>query len=234
MEITATQDQMLAASEVSASDRIGSQNTLGKDEFLQLLVTQLANQDPLEPMSNEEYITQMATFSQLELLQNMNSNLEQSISWSLLLSQTINNTMATSLLGREVQVSTNSIVVDDSGTSTIRYDLDTAADDVTIQIKDADGNLVRALREGGANEGVHEVVWDGLDSSGNQAAKGTYTIEIEATDSEGNDVAVSAYFTGLVDGVRYIEGSAYVSVDDVLIPLSDIMAVTVAQEKDEG
>jgi len=232
MEITATQDQMTAASAIPANERIGSQNTLGKDDFLQLLVTQLANQDPLEPMDNEQYITQMATFSQLELLQNMNSNLEKSLNWSLLLSQTINNTMATSLLGREVQVSTDSVVIDDSGTSKIRYDLAKSADDVTIKINDSDGNLVRALRENGANEGRHEITWDGLDANGNQMPKGTYTIEVEATDSEGNIVDAAAYFTGTVDNVRYIDGQAYLSVDDVLIPLSQIMQVGVPS--DEG
>jgi len=232
MEISATQDQMTAASAVPANERIGSQNTLGKDDFLQLLVTQLANQDPLEPMDNEAYITQMATFSQLELLQNMNSNLEKSLNWSLLLSQTINNTMATSLLGREVQVSTDTVVIDDTGTSKIRYDLAGSAEDVTIKINDADGNLVRALRENGANEGTHELTWDGLDANGNQMAKGTYTIEVEATDSEDNAVDAAAYFTGNVDSVRYIEGQAYLSVDDVLIPLSQIMQVGVPT--DEG
>lgn len=232
MEISATQDQMLAASDIPANERIGSQNTLGKDDFLQLLVTQLANQDPLEPMDNEQYITQMATFSQLELLQNMNSNLEKSLNWSLLLSQTINNTMATSLLGRAVEVSTDSIVLDDSGTSKIRYDLAGPANDVTIKINDSDGNLIRALRVNGANEGANEITWDGLDANGNQMPKGTYKIEITATDKDEQDVPASAFFTGTADGVRYVDGQAYVSVDDILIPLSEIMQVSVA--KDEG
>jgi hypothetical protein len=62
--------------------------------------------------------------------------------------------------------------------------------------------------------------------------KGSYTIEVTAKDSEDNDVGARAYFTGNVDGVRYIEGQAYLSVDDVLIPLSEIMQVSVAG--DEG
>ncbi len=231
MDIAATQYQINAVSAVPASERVQTQNTLGKDEFLSLLVTQLANQDPLEPMSNDQYITQMATFSQLELLQNMNSNLEKSLNWSLLLSQTINNTMATSLLGREVQVSTDSVVIDESGTSKIRYDLDKPAKDVTIKIMDTDGNLVRVLREDGANEGTHEVTWDGLDSNGNQMPKGSYTIDLSDTDSDGNDVAASAYFTGQVDNVRYIDGQAYLSVDSVLIPLSEIMQVGVHEDQ---
>lgn len=231
MEIAATQDEINAVSAVPASERVQSQNTLGKDEFLSLLVTQLANQDPLEPMSNDQYITQMATFSQLELLQNMNSNLEKSLNWSLLLSQTINNTMATSLLGREVQVSTDSVVIDDSGTSKIRYDLDKSASEVTIKISDTDGNLVRVLREDGANEGSHEITWDGLDANGNQMPKGSYTIDVSATDADGNDVSASAYFTGQVDNVRYIDGQAYLSVDNVLIPLSEVMQVGVPEDQ---
>ena len=231
MEIAATLDEINAVSALSSEERMPSQNTLGKDEFLSLLVTQLANQDPLEPMDNDEYITQMATFSQLELLQNMNSNLEKSLNWSLLLSQTINNTMATSLLGRDVQVSTDSVVIDETGTSKIRYDLEKAADDVVIKISSTDGTLVRILREDGANSGAHEILWDGLDANGVQMPKGSYTIEVTATDGDENDVAARAYFTGQVDGVRYIEGQAYLSVDEVLIPLSEIMQVSVSEEE---
>jgi flagellar basal-body rod modification protein FlgD len=232
MEIAATFDEISAVSALSEAERSPTQKTLGKDDFLSLMVTQLANQNPLEPMDNDEYITQMATFTQLELLQNMNSNLERSLNWSLLLSQTINNTMATSLLGREVQVSTDSVVIDESGTSKIRYDLETAAEDVVIQITSTDGTLVRVLRENGANSGAHEILWDGLDANGAQMPKGSYTIQVTATDSEDNEVAARAYFNGVVDAVRYIEGQAYLSVDEVLIPLSEIMQVSVAD--DEG
>jgi flagellar basal-body rod modification protein FlgD len=130
-----------------------------------------------------------------------------------------------------VQVSTDTVVIDDSGTSNIRYDLDKAADDVVIEISSTDGSLVRVLREDGASTGRHDIVWDGLDANGVQMPKGSYTIKITAKDADDNVVPAQAYFTGTVDSVRYIEGQAYLSVDDVLIPLSEIMQVGVAENE---
>jgi flagellar hook assembly protein FlgD len=151
MPITGGIDEISAIAGTDPTDRISSQNVLGKDDFLRLFVTRLANQDPLEPVQDEQFIAQMAQFSQLEQLQNMNDNLKQSINWSLLLSQTINNTMATSLLGHSVRVNTDTVILGDSGSSTIRYDLASGAKDVVIEISDSSGNLVRVLRQDGAS-----------------------------------------------------------------------------------
>ena len=72
------------------------------------------------------------------------------------------------------------------------------AEDVVIQITSTDGTLVRVLRENGANSGAHEMLWDGLDANGAQMPKGSYTIQVTATDSEDNEVAARAYFNGVL------------------------------------
>src|SRR3990172_9740552 len=144
MPISASLDQINAGASTSASQRAGRRNTLGKDDFLRVFVTRLANQDPSSPVQDEQFIAQMAQFTQLEQLQNMNSNLEKALSADLVLSQTINNTMATSLIVRSVRVQSNSVVIGESGTADISFDLEKNAGDVMIKITNDDGSLVRA------------------------------------------------------------------------------------------
>ena len=225
MPISASLDQINAGSSLPSSQRVASRNTLGKDDFLRLLVTRLANQDPSSPMQDEQFIAQMAQFTQLEQMQNMNSNLEKALSADFLLSQTINNTMATSLIGRTVKVQSDSVVLDQTGVATIPFDLEEAAGDVTIEITNSDRSLVRALRIQGASAGANEITWDGLDANGSPVAPGQYNLKLVATDADGNAVTAHAYFNGKVDGVRYVDGSGMLTVGNVLIPLSDVLEI---------
>ena len=227
MPISASLDQINAGASTSASQRAGSRNTLGKDDFLRLFVTRLANQDPSSPVQDEQFIAQMAQFTQLEQLQNMNSNLEKALSADLVLSQTINNTMATSLIGRSVRVQSNSVVIGESGTADISFDLEKNAGDVMIKITNDDGSLVRALRMDGVPSGANEITWDGLDANGSPVAQGQYNLEIVAADAEGNEIRANAYFNGTVDGVRYVDGAGMLTVGKVLIPLSDVLEIRV-------
>lgn len=229
MPMTAGVNEINAGASVPVSERVPSKSTLGKNDFLRLFVTRLSNQDPMAPMQDEQFIAQMAQFTQLEELQNMNSNLEKSLNWSLLLSQTINNTMATSLIGRSVRVESNALVLQENKPADIHFDLDRAAQNVTIEITDADGTFVRALRIDGASAGANQTTWDGLDASGNQMAPGRYTLKISGEDAEGKPVNARGYFNGTVDGVRYIDGQAMLTVGSVLIPLSDVLEIHTAE-----
>jgi flagellar basal-body rod modification protein FlgD len=198
---------------------------MGKDQFLKLFVTRLANQDPLSPMQDEDFIAQMAQFSQLEQLANMNANLEKAFAGDGMLSQTISNTMATSLIGKVVRVQTDAVALDESGTADIRFDLEEAAADITIEILDSSGTLVRALRPGGAPVGGTTISWDGLDTAGQRMPAGAYDIKVSAKDAEGEELPVRAYFSGTVHGVRYVDGAAMLMVNNAFIPLGSVMEV---------
>lgn len=199
---------------------------MGKDDFLRLLVTKLANQNPMEPMKDEDFIAQMAQFTQLEQMTNMNRLLEESLTQNSLLSQSIVNTMATELIGRTVSVETNDIVLGTSGAADIRFDLAAAAANVTIEIVDEDGSLVRALRPGAHPTGETTISWDGNMASGERATPGRYRIRINAENADGGPVPVRSYFSGQVDGIRYINGAALLSVGDALIPMANVIAVS--------
>lgn len=223
--ITGTYDQITAASTASAAKQTKGKSELGKDDFLRLFVTRLANQDPLSPMQDEQFIAQMAQFTQLEQLQNMNANLQQALNSDLVLAQTINNTMATSLIGRTVRVQSNSVVLTERGDADISYELEQPAKSITIEITNSDGSLIRALRDDGVSAGPNQINWDGRDANGNTVAPGQYNLKVLAEDAEGNAVTVHAFFNGTVDGVRYVDGAGMLTVGSILIPLSDVLEI---------
>jgi flagellar basal-body rod modification protein FlgD len=203
----------------------GSSNILGKDDFLKLLVAKLSHQDPLNPMEDEAFVAQLAQFSSLEQLQNMNDNLTEDLQWNYLLSQTISNTMATSLIGRTVRADSSQLYLETAGAADIAVDLDRAASQMTITIRDENGNVVRTMTERGLNEGDHVINWDGTDDEGVQVASGMYTVSISAVDGNGNDFSPNHYLEGKVKGVSYQDGIALLNVNGQQIPLGAVLEV---------
>ena len=91
------------------SQTTNSNSVLGKDDFLQLLITQLKNQDPLNPTDGTEFASQLAQFSSLEQLTNLNDAIQQNMNNSYYLTQSINNSLASNLVGKNVTVLSDSI-----------------------------------------------------------------------------------------------------------------------------
>ncbi|MBN2227390.1 MAG: flagellar hook capping protein [candidate division Zixibacteria bacterium] len=209
-------------------------SVLGKDDFLQLLVTQLTNQDPLEPMSDTEYIAQLAQFSSLEQLQNLNDSMEAGLNWDYLQLQTINNTMATNLIGKDVRATYSSVYLDDNNMPQINFTVDQYAAKVHIKILNEDGGVVRTLTMEDLVAGEHSIEWDGRDGNHNRMENGTYTISITATDADGDSLSPSTYIEGRVDGIVYRNGSAYLQIDGLEIGLSNVEAILEPRAEDEG
>jgi flagellar basal-body rod modification protein FlgD len=208
-----------------ASDAKAADKTLGKDDFLQLLIAKLSNQDPMNPMDDSAFVAQLAQFSSLEQLSNMNDNLEQDIQWNYLLSQTISNTMSTSLIGREVRADSSTLYLETAGDSDIALHLGQTATEVTVTIQDENGNTVRTIRTDALDAGDHVVHWDGANDSGAQVPSGTYTISVSAVDAEGEEFSPEQYVEGKVTGVAYRDGMAMLVVNGQEIPLSSVREV---------
>jgi flagellar basal-body rod modification protein FlgD len=202
-----------------------SGDILGKDAFLKLLTSQLKYQNPLEPMNDQEFVGQMTQFSSLEQLQNMNSTLAQNAQWNMLLSQTINNTMATSLIGKEVTADSNAIGITSGEGGDITFQSTDFALNGSITISDEKGNVVRTVQVNNLKPGSNSVHWDGKDDQGNNAPSGNYTYQIDLKDTNGQAVSVSNLRTGTVESVKYVDGQAYLLVDGSYIPLAQIREV---------
>ena len=193
---------------------------LGRDAFLKLLTEQLANQDPLEPMNDHEFVAQLAQFSSVEQLENINAGIQT----SLLMNQSVNNSLATNLIGKEIYSAGNSVKLGETGSSQFRVELATDAN-VTVNIIDSGGVTVRTLDLGELSGGMNNAEWDGLTGSGDRLPEGEYTVEVEATDLSGNNVATSTQVASRVDGVRFLDGTGYLLVNGEEIPLASVIEV---------
>jgi flagellar basal-body rod modification protein FlgD len=202
----------------------GSSN-LGKDDFLNLLVTQLRYQDPLEPMQDSDFVAQLAQFSSLEQLSNINTTLGYSSELDYILSQTIANTMATTIIGKEVVAEGNAIYHQYETDSKISFDLESDAHTVEVKIYNETGSLVRTILEQDLEQGMNHVTWDGKDDSGSNVAGGDYTFEITAKDSSDEIVGVQSRLVGIVESVRYVDGKGFLIINGQKIEMSDIIEI---------
>jgi flagellar basal-body rod modification protein FlgD len=209
----------------SSTGQTYGNSTLGKDEFLNLLVTQLRYQDPMEPMKDTEFVAQLAQFSSLEQLSSINSSLDSSSQLDYILSQTIANTMATTLIGKQIIADGNQIPHTYGENDTLNFNLASDAADVEIKIYDDAGTLVRTITQEDLDSGMNSCQWDGKNESGVNVAAGEYTFQVTAKDSAGKDIKVETRRIGIVDSVRYIDGQGYLMVDGQKISLSDIIEV---------
>ncbi|MCH9032221.1 MAG: flagellar hook assembly protein FlgD [candidate division Zixibacteria bacterium] len=203
----------------------GSQKELGRDEFLQLFVTKLRYQDPLEPMSDGAFVAQLAQFSSLEQMTNINETLEATLQWSILNNQTINNSVAAELIGNEVVADLSVISLEEGGSAKANYQLDAFATNVTIEIRNESGELVRTLSQEDVESGMNSVIWDGKGDSGESMPDGLYYVSVSATGADGLPVDASERLVGIVEGVIYRSGIAFLKVDGVEIALGDIREI---------
>ena len=220
----ASQVQNVGPTQFPAST--STQGTLGKDDFLKLLVSQLQNQDPMNPMDGTQFASQLAQFTSVEQLANINSTLESSISANQLLNQSISNALSTTVIGKEVRASGTAFNYSGAGDMKVGYTLPSAAMNAQVQILDRNGAVVRTINGTGVAAGDVDVKWDGLTDAGTQAAAGQYTVQVKATDSAGKAITATPFFYGTVTGVRFKSTGTVFVVDGEEIPLANILEVS--------
>ncbi|MBM3324475.1 MAG: hypothetical protein FJY66_02275 [Calditrichaeota bacterium] len=194
-------------------------------DFLKMLVTQLTYQDPFSPMEGTEFAAQLAQFSSLEELQRMSGYLDSSLQANLLLATSINSSMATTLIGKTVRAQTDTVELGETGDVSIRFLLDAAASEVTVEILDENGETVRKLSATDLAKGDNSITWNGCDEEAHRLEAGDYTIRVRAKDSNGRSVGVTPYLQGVVTGVLYRDGLAILLVGSRELTLGDIIAV---------
>ncbi|MFF7106893.1 flagellar hook assembly protein FlgD [Pseudomonas sichuanensis] len=184
----------------STTGQAGS--ALGKDAFLQLLVTQMKNQNPLDPQENGEFVAQLAQFSSLEGIQSLNDSVN-GILTGIGSSQAL---QATSLVGRSVIVQTDKAVVDTTASFNGQVVVPQSVSDAKVTIKDKDGNVVKSIQLGSQKAGTADFIWDGTNEKGEKVAPGTYTFAAETT-VEGKAKTLSTLLPARVNSVSFQNGS---------------------------
>ena len=207
----------------STASALAAKPTLGKDDFLKLLVAQLQNQDPLNPSDPTAFTAQLAQFSSLEQLTTVNSSLAE-MAKANNNSQDLERLSAFSLIGRQVEMKGPDFKY--SGASVgFGYSLDSAASSVAVKIADSNNQVVAVLPQASGGVGAHEYSWDGTKLNGAKAAAGDYHLVIERNDN-GKVAAVDSHINGAVDGVNLGATGTVLTTNVGDYSLADILRVT--------
>lgn len=221
-------NQTTTASEASEAD----EDPMGREAFLTMLVAQLENQDPLNPADGTDFTAQLAQFSSLEQMFNMNDSLKAIL-------EGMNAGSSDNLIdyiGKQVTCASDALRVSD-GTASGGYFSITDSADVTICIYDESGQEIRRIYAGKLEAGSYDINWDGTDYAGIPVDDGTYSYEVVAGSDSGGYVPVYTTMTGIVNGVSYDSDTPYLLVEDRKIDpqtVTDVRAVAADSDVNES
>jgi flagellar basal-body rod modification protein FlgD len=199
----------------STSTDVKKTQSMGTNDFLMMLIAQLKNQDPMNPLNGNDFASQLAQFSSLEQLTNVNTQLGN-LGTSL---ASMTNAQLVNIIGSEASAKGNTVTVDGPATNAV-YRLSGDAQQAVITLYDGRGVPVKTIDTGSQNAGLNSVGWDTTN-----VTKGTYTFGVAARDGNGNPVPADTMLTGKVSGVSFKEGKPYLSINGQDVAYGDVVAV---------
>ncbi len=196
-----------ATSAAFSTANAASQNLIGdtQDRFLTLLIAQMQNQDPLNPMDNAQVTSQIAQLSTVNGITQLNNTL-LALSGQMDVSQSM---QAAALIGKGVLVPGEKISLGSSADGDLReatpfgLDVVSPTESVTVSILDASGKAIRKIEMGAQQVGIVSVQWDGKDDAGLAVPDGKYTVQVAARNADGEPVTVDPLTYGKVGSVAY-------------------------------
>ncbi|MEA2120548.1 flagellar hook assembly protein FlgD [Halovibrio sp. HP20-50] len=185
-----------------------------RESFMTLLITQLQNQDPLNPMENSEMTSQLAQINTVSGIEELNSTL-QGITSQMDANQAL---QASGLIGKGVMVPGKDILLEqdsegDVYSTPFGIELAQRADNVKATIVGQGGQIIRKLDLGSIDAGVQSIEWDGLNEQREAVASGKYTVQLEATDANDKKIESTALQYAVVNRVTPNDGSGSVRLD---------------------
>src|SRR5699024_6505732 len=206
---------------LTGQNKQADNNKLGQEQFLQLLVAQMRNQDPINPMDGKEFASQLAQFNSVEQLIGVNKGLKSLRQSQEMMSAGMTNSMAASLTGKEVRALSNKVHLEPGKDTTINYELNNSAQKVDIVIKDASGTEVRKVSLKGLGSGDNSWMWNGKNNDGVRMADGNYTVDIQASNGD-STVKSRMFIEGIAKKVRFSGNGVKISIGNVEVPIGDV------------
>lgn len=197
---------------------IKKRNEMGKDDFLKLMTAQMKHQDPINPMKNEEMAAQLAQFSSLEQMLNMNLNLEKMANSQ----RPQEKVWAASLIGKSIATDTSRFHLEKGKGSEMKFDLLDDAEKVVVSIFNEKGESIRDVTMGSLKKGTQKGRWDGKTGEGQDCLPGNYSFRVVATSKNDTPVQSKTASNGLVSGVVFENNQALLVVAGQKIPLSAV------------
>jgi flagellar basal-body rod modification protein FlgD len=206
----------------SSSSSSPMSDAMGMDAFLKMFMAQVTNQNPLDPMDNTEYTAQLATFSSLEQLTQINDSMSAIAG----LKETVEQGNIVNYIGKGVTLSGDVLPIAQGYVGKVGYALAKDAD-VSVTITDESGSVVATMDLGRHQAGVNSFQWDAKDNGGLYVPDGAYKVTIMAHDDQGNPIEVTDQtVNGLVTGYQKgADGANYLLLGDVALPVGEVLAV---------
>lgn len=183
--------------------KVEESDELGQQDFINLMITQLRNQDPFEPLQSGEFIGQLAQFGTVSGIGELKDTVSDLAS-SLISNQTLE---ATNLIGKNALVPSDNLSLESDESTKGAIAVNTPSNNVTVSIFDAAGKLVQTLPIGVVNSGLQDFEWDGIDASGNQAEPGEYFFSAVGVQGE-NNVAFDTFSYKEIESISLGENAS--------------------------
>ena len=218
MSVSSTNSsQALAAATSSGTNPKG---TLGKDDFLKLLLVQLQYQDPTEPTDTATILTQTSQWATLESADNTNTALE-GLAASLGSSQQFSTIAA---IGKTADLGSDAIALDKGTNANFELYFPNEVTQGTVEITDASGGVLKTLDVGSNPAGIYTFTWDGTDNAGNSVESGVYHVNAGYTDAN-NAAQTTRLGAYPIESVRFDNGNTFVKLGSNYISLDKIKEV---------
>lgn len=205
----------------NSASQVKDKTTMGKEDFMKLLVAQLKNQDPNSPVDAKEFVTQLSQLTSVEQLTNMSSQLSN---LQMATTSLVNNN-ASSFVGKNIEANGSKLYLGSSGGAASGINLTQAADTVTLKVRDDKGQVVRTMELGKKNAGMTAISWDGNDDGGERVNPGTYSLTVEAKNKAGNPVSADTKIAGIVSQVTYEQGFPELVVGGAHVALANVTSI---------
>jgi len=203
--------------------RTAGNNDLGKDAFMTLLLTQMKNQDPTTPLKSHEMAAQLAQFTSLEKLNNIN----EGIGGLRKDAQPNQNFQALSFIGKTITTDNSKVSrLDSESVHDVRFNLPADAQNLKMEVKDAGGNVIRSLEYKNMKSGKNELQWNGIMDDGAKAPAGDYTIAFEATGSNGRKMFIETKTAGVISGVNFTPKGPQLMVGKQIVNMADVKSIS--------
>ncbi len=203
---------------------------IGKNDFIKLMSVQLQHQDPTSPLKNEEMAAQLAQFSSLEQMQNINTTLEKMSNET----KSRDSLMASQFIGKEVVTDSSRFEIDEDRRADLKFELKEDIENGTVAIFNQNNKTIREIEIGKLKGGLNSIKWDGRDKAGIEADVGAYSFRITAYNKDKAPVEAKTGTTGMVAGIEFENGRPVLLVDDKRFPLSDITKIQEPLNKDQA
>lgn len=212
---------ILSTTPMDATTQVKQRKTsLNQEDFLNLFVTQLKNQNPFDPLDHYQMASQIAQFNSLDSLNRIHRSLENLSEYQA----SMNGLHAAGLIGKKVEVQRPVLSLNQGKVSEGYYQLSKPGQ-VKIAIYDGQGQLVRTLEEGMKDTSRQKVLWDGKSDAGLKQKDGRYFFQVIATDEKGQPIPVEFSIVDTITGIHFDQGIIYLDLGAERVTLQDVKAI---------